>query len=362
MTQDDKITDIIDIDPEQIIESKIEDSGAPKAKSRRKYGVYGLTIAALLTSAAAGGWFYRDVLSTYFPSNQIHTIVARVDAVELANKQMAQKLDAVVGLTDEIKSQLSAAQTAANDARAQATNLKTDSSDIKNKLATLEKSLGLAKSGIDELRSKIASGAPATGSIDVSGLTSRIDKLESDLTASIKSNVNSKPLTSQLSQSLETLKAKIAIGSIFETELKSMSQMIPSAEGLDVLAVNAPKEIMTAQALSEKLKNFAATAKPPEAIPAAQDDSWWGRTTNLFSGLVTVKTTGAVDWSQIAKQGADLIDHNQLADALKLLEQNLDSMPQPLQEWRVNASRRIAVDQALEQLTRAVSREIAARG
>lgn len=359
MTQNDSTSDIIDIDPDQVIDDNVAD--AP-AKPKRRYGTYGAGVAALVMSAVAGAWLYRDVLATYLPSDQLHAMAARVDAVELANKQTAQKLDAVVGLTDEIKSQLGAAQAAAEDARKLASNAKADTGDSKAKLAALEKSLGLASAAVDELKGKVSSGTTTIVSGDTSGLTVRVDKLEKDFMSLKDLNASAKVQSSQLSQSYADLKAKIAAGSNYQTELESIGAIIPAAEGLDVLGPDAAKGILTPQALSESLKNFAATAVKTAEAPVEKDDSWWWKTAGLFSGLITIRNTGVVDWAQLALQGNDLMQNGQLADAVKLLEQHLDTMPQALQDWRIAANKRIAADLALDQLGRAVARQITARG
>ena len=363
MTQNEKISDIIDIDPDQIIEGNIENNPTPNGQ--RKLGVYGLSLTALLASAVAGGWFYRDVLSTYLPSDQFHAVSARLDLVESTNKNIAQKLDAVVGLTDEIKSQLGAAQAAAEDARKQTGALKIDSTDVKSKLAMLDKSLSNANASLDELKSKIASGVPnvSVGSQDVSGLTARVGRLEKEL-ADLNNSPSggARPQAAQLSESLASLTAKVASGAAYQDEIKLMSQLIPAAEGLDVLSSNAATGVMTKQTLAESLKEFSSKIASPTNAPEVKDDSWWGRTSNLFSGLITIKTVGEVDWKQAATQAAALVENNQTADAIKLLEKNIDVLPEALQTWRVNAAKRVSVDQALDLVNRAVSREIAARG
>ena len=289
-------------------------------------------------------------------------MAARVDAVELANHQTAQKLNAVVGLTDEIKSQLGAAQSAAEDARKLATNLKADAGDGKAKLADLEKSLGLATAAVDELKAKVPSGTTTVVSGDSPGLTARVEKLEKDFTSLRDLNANDKVESSRLSQTYADLKAKIAAGSEFQTELKAIGSALPAAEGLDVLTSEAAKGVLTPQVLSESLKNFAATAVKATEAPVEKDDSWWGKTTGLFSGIITIRNTGVVDWEQLALQSSELVQNGQLGDAVKLLEQNLNTMPQALQDWRVAANKRIATDLALDQLGRAVARQIAARG
>lgn len=359
MTQDEKITDIIDIDPATVVEND-----APKATPQRKlnFGIFGLSAGALLLSAVLGAWLYKDVLANYFPSNQMRSLQMRMDAIDKADKDVAEKLNAIVGLTDEFKSELGAAQAAAQDARKLASDANSGADGLNTKIAALEKSLGLASAAIDALKSKTSTGTTTIVSGDSAGLTARVENLEKELALLKSLNASAKAETSQLSQTFADLKAKIASGAEFQTEIQSISVMVPAAEGLDVLSSDAAQGISTVQTLSDKLKDFAAHAtKPAESAPA-QDDSWWGKTTGLFSGLVVIRNTGEIDWAPLAAQGASLIDQGKLEDAVKLLEQNLNVMPQALQDWRITANKRIAADRAVEQLGRAVSRQIAAKG
>lgn len=362
MTQDDKISDIIDIDPINVVDNNGTDAPNVKASKKRPYGILGLGAGALLLSAVAGAWLYKDVLATYLPSDQMQALQARVAAVEQADLQFAKRLNAVVGLTDELKSQLGAAQAAAEDARQQASDANTGASGSQTKIAALEKSLGLALSAVDELKNTASTGVPGTGSVDPSGLTQRLDMLEKNMSDLNISNTNAKAQNSKLSQTYSDLKAKIAAGSEYSGELKSISAIIPAAEGLDILTSDALQGVPTVKALSETLKNFAAQATKPTDMAPVQDDSLWGKTTSMFSGLITIRNTGEVDWAPAALQGAALVDESKLSDAVKLLEQNLNVMPQALQDWRIAANKRIAADQAVEQLGRAVTRQIAAKG
>jgi hypothetical protein len=362
MTQDDKISDIIDIDPSTVVENDVKDAPHVKPRKKRRYSIFGLGTGALLLSAIAGAWLYKDVLATYFPSDQMHALQIRIDAIEQGDKQLAQKLNAVVGLTDEIKSQLGAAQAAAEDARKQAGEANVVASGSQTKIAELEKSIGLALSSVDELKNKIANGVPVAGSVDTSGLSARLDTLEKSISDLNITKTDAQTQNSKLSQTYADLKAKIAAGSEYGAELKSISAIIPAAEGLDILTNDAPKGIPTLAALSGALKAFAGQATKPAETPVVQDESLWGKTTSMFSGLITIRNTGEVDWAPAALQGAALVDDGKLSDAVILLEQNLNVMPQAIQEWRIAANKRIAADQAVEQLGRAVTRQITARG
>ena len=360
---DENKSDIIDIDPETVIENETIITPPSASKNQRKYAGSVLVALAMLAAAGLGGWFYRNMLSTYLPSDQISSMNLRMDALEAANKTAGQKLDALVGFIDETKSQLAAAQTAAEDARKLATDTKLENGLSSSKLVSVEKSLTEVAKQIDSIKSKVAvaslGGAPA----DNSALISRLDTLEKSLANTQQNTKAEKANATQLSQAVTNLKDKIASGNSFKDEIQLLSQLIPAAEGLDVLSSNADKGTATQLQLVKAVKDIGSGLAPKiEATSEPQDNSWWGTTASIFSGLVTVKTVDAIDWQELALQCGSLVEQGHIDDALKLLNQNLDSLPKPLQDWRILAAKRLSVDTAFEQVNRAVSREILARG
>ena len=363
MTQSENVSDIIDIDPEMVIENEAIVPPPLPTKSPRKYGIYGLGALVLLASAAMGGWFYKDVLSAYFPSNQIQSLSMRIDFLEASNKAAGAKLDAIVVFTDEIKAQLGAAQAAATEAQKLATAAKTETASGNSKLVAVEGAIAEVAARIDDLKNKFAATPPGRIPADSSGLAARVDKLEESVSSVQQNATATKANVAQLSQALSDLKLKVVSGASYTDEIHRLNQMVPAADGLDILTSNAKTGVATQQQLVERLRSIAAELTPKlEIAPATQDNGWWEKATSIMSGLVTVKTADAIDWQQLAAQCLGLIEQGQIGDSLKLLEQNLESLPKPLQDWRIMAAKRLSVDQALEQVGRAVSREIAARG
>jgi hypothetical protein len=362
MTDQKDTSDIIDIEPENIIEHKADEPASPPAaKSQRTALRIGLGAAVVLASAAGGGWFYRDVLSSYLPSDQVQSVSMRVEALEASSAALNGKLDAVVGLTDEIKSQLAVAQLAAQNAATLANGAKVESANAKNNLAALQIALTKVNASVDELKVKIANGAPSTSGGDTSGLDARITTLEKDVASLKQPAGNATADTSLLSQSLADLKAKIAAGTAYQDEFERIKRMVPAAEGLDVLAGTAAQGLPTAQGLATELKTLAATLPKTETAPTVKDDSWWGSATEMMSGLVTIKTAGAADWQQLANQCADLAEQGDLAKAITTLKEAEGALPVELQKWHDRAASRLALEQALEKTANAVLRQIAAK-
>jgi hypothetical protein len=356
MNNTEQTAEIIDITPENIVEHSPEPAAA-KSASRSLVPRLGLVAGIALLSAVGGGWFYRDVLSSYLPSDQVRLMAARMDGLEATAKTLNSKVDAVVGFTDEIKSQLAAAQASA----AIIPQLQTDSADSKGNILALQNSLRAASLSLETLKTQFASVGPATGGGDNSGLVARLETVEKDIASLKQSEGNSSDLT-VLSQSLADLKAKLVAGAAYKNEFDRIKLMVPAAEGLDVLQVHAENGLPNSQGLSAELKSLLAAVPQAAMSPRAPDDSWWSYATNLASGLITIKPDGASDWVQIANQSVLLAEQGDLAGAIAALDKTEGALPVELQSWHDRAMARLALEKALEQTSAAVLRQLAAKG
>jgi hypothetical protein len=336
--------DIIDIEPEAIIEAPTP------APAKKKRGKAGLVIAGLLASSVAGGWLYRDVLSAYLPSDQVTAMASRIDTLEATAKTLNDKVEAAIGFNDEMKSNLAAAQVAAADV----SQLKSDSTTTSDKLGTLQTELAATVAKIEELKTKLASGPITVEPADMA----RIANIEKDL-ASLKQRGGTSGDTALLSQSLSDLKAKIAAGVSYKSEFDRVKNLVPAAEGLDVLQAHAASGIASAETLAAELQSF--TFPTVEATSTAEQ-SWWDYAGSLVSSVVTIKAAGTSDWQALTTQVADIAKQGDLPSALASLEKAEGALPINLQTWHDKTTARIAVEQALEKTAAAVLRQIAAKG
>lgn len=362
MTEAENQSEIIDISPEDVIENQPDEKTAA-IKPARKGAKVGIVALLVLAGAVGGGWLYRDVLSSYLPSNQEQAMAARVDLLEATTKTLGGKLEAVVGFTDEIKSQLGAAFSAAELAKKQSGDATVEVGNTKRSIAALEKSLAAATASVDGLKSKVTSGALPQIAVggDSSALASRVETLEKDVASLKTSGGGAKADTALLSQSLAALKAKIVAGAAYQDEADRIARLVPAAEGLDILLAQATQGLPTAQGLSTELKAIIPSLPKAEAAPVA-DESWWGTATTMMSGLVTIKTAGIADWQQLATECAGYADQGDLQKSITTLEQAEGALPVDLQKWHDRAAARLSLEQALEKTSSAVLREIAARG
>jgi hypothetical protein len=364
MSDDNNKSEIIDIEPEDIIDQKAEEptSNAPE-NSGTSRKIFGVGAIAVMLAGIAGGWVYRDLLANYFPNDQVQAMSARVDMLETNTKSMSSKLDAVVGVTDEIKSQLGAAQAAAEDADNIALGLKSESNATTTSIVALQSALAKANSALDELRTKISSGTGSTTQGDNLALGARVENLEKDVASLRQLGSTGTNDNAALSQSLADLKAKIAAGVSFQGEYGRVQRLVPAAEGLEELGKNAALGLPNAKGLAAELKAIANVLPDTQvAAAASQDESWWGTATSLIASLVTVKTAGTSDWHLLAEQSASLAELGELSKAVSTLEQGEGALPVELQKWHDRAAARLQLEVAVEITAAAVLRQIAAKG
>ncbi len=373
MSDIDNAAEIIEIPPENIIEGKVEDKIEPKPP--QAWGrIIAIALGVSVVSAIGGGWAYRDLLSSYLPSDQVRAMATRMDGLESTGKTLNKKVEAVVGFTDEIKSQLAAAQTAA----AEVAKLQESSSSVKASVANLEKTLAAANSSLEEFKAQVAASASASvaampysnggtaGPIpnpvpyENPAFAARISALEKDV-ESMKQVSQTAVDTTVLSQSLADLKAKIAAGTSYQSEIDRIAVMVPAADGLDFLQSHAAQGLPNALALGVELRSAAASLPKPAPTPAP-DGSWWGYANSMLGNLVTIKIAGTEDWDQVASQVAALAEQGDLGAAVTNLTSHEGALPVELQRWHDRAAARLGIEHALEMTSAAVLRQIAAKG
>jgi hypothetical protein len=358
-------SDIIDIPPENVVEHKAEPTkDAPSSKTGSSRGLMAVIAGGLIVaSAVGGGWAYRDLLSSYFPSDNVQALTQQVAGLDAANKDLAKKLEAVVGVTDEIKSQSAAAQSAAEDWKKQLGAIKDADEAYAKSIAALEATLADAQSQLKALQDKVQAtpvGASA-GTVDTSALEQRLAAVEKDLNA-LKSGAGGSVDTAALSQALADLKGKIAEGSGFATEFDRIRRSVPAAEGLDVLAKYAGQGAANVKALETQLGTAVAQLPKPETATPQKDESWSGWFSSMFSSVISIREQGQPDWQILSQKAQAFLASGDLAQASAVLDNQPVVLPDGLKQWHDAATARLELDAALEKVSAAVLRQIAAKG
>jgi hypothetical protein len=358
---------VIDLAAEDVTEEKPEAQEAPLpppvAMTRRTYM---WIVPVLVIGAIAGGWIYRGVLASYFPSRETTELRNQIGALEANDKALQDRLNAMVASIDAVNG---TAATLDQQIKATQKAFAETSGTIAGydaKLAASEAAIAALKSDIDSLRNTVSLGGTGGGGADAAALAAlgqRIDTLEKDV-ASLKSATPKPGEQSQsaaLSQSLADLKAKIAAGTSFQAEYDRIARMVPAAPGLDVLAQHAAMGLPAAAGLAVELRDLIpalpAAEQPIEESSGYLDILWDGLTS-----IITIRDIGVADWRTVAEEAAKLAEGGDVTGAIAHIGSAEGAKPAGLTQWRDRAAARLKLEAALEETAGAVLRQITALG
>lgn len=354
-----------------------EQAFTPPPPARKPRGASGWIIAALILGALGGGWLYRGVLSSYLPSNEMVALRNQVAALEQNNTDLGSQIAAVRQAADGAAAAAAAASAAAAQAGEAAKAAAADIGGVGGKAdaaaqqaAALGEQIASLRSDLDGLRTALSSAPAASGgtaspadAAALAALGQRIDALEKDV-ASLKAGSGAAAQagsTAALSQALSDLKAKVAAGTSFQAEYERIARMVPAASGLEVVAADAAAGIPDARGLAAELR-AAIPALPQPAAPAAEDDSYFGTLMKSLSGIISIRPIGDTDWPQVADKAAAFAEANDLTQAIAVIDAAEGEKPMALSQWRDRAAARLALEAAVNQVSEAVLRQIAAGG
>ena len=249
---------VIDLDAEDVIVDDVDKPATPPpppALARKSVPPAAWLAVALLGGAVVGGWIYKDVLSSYLPSNETIAVQSRIDALEAQTRTLGEQLVAVSGTSDQLKIEIQNATEKSSTAQQNA------SAAIETRMASIEAAAKSVKAELEKLKSAPATGGTTGTTVDsgaLATLAQRLDALEKDV-ASLKTVSTPSDQTAAaatLSQSMSDLKAKIASGASYAGELERLSRMVPAAAGLDTLSANANEGLPTAAGLAAELTSL----------------------------------------------------------------------------------------------------------
>ena len=353
---------VIDLQAEDII---VEEENAPAPPPppappvKSRFPLIWFAIA-LLGGAVAGGWLYKDVLSSYLPSNESTAAQSRIDALEAQGKTLNEQLAAVAGTADQLKSGIQDADGKSSTAQAAVAVLET-------RLAALEAAAKSTRADLEKLKSSPAATFTTDTAVDggaLAILAQRLDVLEKDV-ASLKTVTapgDQNAVTATLTQSLSDLKAKIASGASYRDELERISRMVPAAAGLETLASNANEGLPNAAGLAAELTGLIPLLPRPSGEAPASGNSYWDSFWDAMKGMITIRRIGETDWQDLAAKCAALAESGDLAQAIEKIDRAEGAKPATLTNWRDRAAARIALEAALAETSQAVLRQITSLG
>lgn len=336
----------------------------PRTKPPRR-GNFAWIVVALIAGALVGAWLYRDVLASYFPTDQMTSMQARLADLEAETGTLNQQITAVGGAADAARQQTADLATAVSDAGTKSAAVEKTLATLDQRLAKTEEAIAAAKNDLDGLRTAISESGPSTGTPDTAALAAlaqRIDAVEKDL-VSLRTSPSAgedKEAATALSQSLSDIKAKIAAGAPYAAELDRVARMVPAAGGLDILTAHAAEGLPNTQGLAAELR--AAIPMLPKPPDITADGTYWDSVWETLTSIVRIRTIGETDWAGLAEKSAAFADSGDLAQAISLIDSAEGTKPVALSQWRDRAGQRLNLEAALEQASDAILRQVTALG
>ncbi|MFO0993094.1 MAG: hypothetical protein U1E67_14305 [Hyphomicrobiales bacterium] len=345
-----------------------------RASHWRRWGLLLLFIAA----AALGAWAYRDYGQRFWPSDQMTALAERVDALDAGNKTLNDQLLALGGSIDTLKSadatQNDQVATAIESSKQTASGLAALKQVIAGndaRFSETQTALDELRAGLDALKASISSAGDtltvtAPDPAALAALTQRVDALDAalqSLKAEIGKGGDGADQAALLSQTLADLKAKFATGAPYQDELNRIARLVPAAPGVAALAPFAASGLKDSQALAGELKDVIATLPAPAAESGSKTgNEYLDYLVDLLGSVVTIRVVGETDWRDIAERARAYAETNDLAAAISLIARAEGEPPAALAAWRNTAQARLDGEAALNDLSAAVLRELAAKG
>lgn len=361
---------VIDLDPDEVTvereaphASHTPHAEPPPAPPPRRSGSYGgiAFLAALAVGGIAGGWIYRDLLSSYFPSDNVQLIAQRVDIIGKGHETLATQVQALERLGEQLTSDVNALETAAGTATSGQKALQDEFAATKSSLAALQAQIDETKTALATSASNPpqagAGGTPAA--VIPPDVAQRLATLEQDV-AALKAQKTGAPDAAALTQTISDLKAKIGSGAAYADESDRIARLLPAAGGLDVLAAHAATGLPNAKGLATELAALKPSLPTPEIKVLPSEPGFWDRFSEMLSSVITIRDLDAVNWQQVAEKAIALADAGDLPQAIAAVDEPEGALPAGLQQWRDRAAARISLEAALGDVAAAVARVQAA--
>ena len=359
---------VIDLDSDQVTEDTKPTSDqtarganaptAPRSSSSLRLPAFAAT---LLIGTIAGGWLYRDALSSYFPSDQVKALGERVDMLGKGHEGLASQMQALDRLSTQLKTDVDALETSVGAAASETKSVTDGLAAARDTIASLETAIAETRVTLQDLANRpAAAGGGSTPAALPSDLATRLASLEQDV-AALKAQKSGAADTAAISQTLADLKAKIEAGVAFPDEGDRISRLLPAAAGLDVLTGNAAQGLPNAKGLATELAALKPGLPVPEtAATPTEEPGIWDRMTQAMSSIITIRDAGAINWQQVADKAIAFAEAGDLPQAVAAIDAEEEALPAGLQQWRDRAAARIALEGALAALAQSAGRAIAA--
>ncbi len=368
-----------------------EQPAATLHDGRKKWIAAGL-VAMVVAAAGLGAWLYRDYGARVFGASlmaDLSAVEQRVGGIEAAVKSHADKLAEVTRSLGAVREKMTALE-----------------ADSATRQTAGEQSLAAVQKTVEELRAALSAAAvsgeggtagQAANRIEleklaakVNGVSERIAKAEKALKkaaapidpavisalqgklATIEQTIGAleesqsalaTQTSSNLGQAFAKLSSKLASSDPFGAELDALAIEAPAVPGIDVLRLMSTTGVMSHGDLAARLdKMVAELGKAQQSTADRQNskDGLMGALKSKLNTIVKIRKIDEADWPAVLSTAAAQIRDGQLQQALSFIAAQPGAAPDELAAWMKSAENRVKADKALQQLSQAVLRRLAA--
>jgi hypothetical protein len=329
-------------EPENRPRESAESAYVPPPSSARKGRSWTLPLAALIAGALGGGWLYRDVIASYFPSDQVSALQARNAELQASISQLTSESGALKSAVNDIATGLQTGQQSSETLTASQ-----KSSDAR--IARLGNDMVAITKRIDQLQTDMASSATAVvpGSPDASALKNLVDRV-TRLEAELANLQTAKTTASADMTNVAALNKRASAGESFAAELATVSHLIVPDE-TSLLEQAASSGLDSASSLIAALPSLAP-AGTAASTQVAEERSWYE---NMLSDFITITPIGERDWKSILVRAEDEGKTGGLSAAIANLDaaEKDGALPANISAWRDKARQRVALDAVLQRMS-----------
>jgi hypothetical protein len=319
-----------------------ESAYVPPPSSARKGSSWTLPLAALMVGALGGGWFYRDVIASYFPSDQVSALQARNAELQASISQLTTETGALKSAVNDIATGLQTGQQSSETLSASQKSSDTRIAKLGNDMVAITKR-------IDQIQADMASSATAVvpGSPDASALKNLVDRV-TRLEAELVNLQTAKTTASPDMTNFAALNKRASAGEPFTAELATVSHLV-GPEEVSLLEQAASSGLDPASTLIAALPSLAPTGTT-SSTPAPAERRWYE---NLLSDFITITPIGERDWKNILMQAENAGKTGGLPAAITNLDaaEKDGALPANISAWRDKARQRVSLDAVLQRMS-----------
>jgi hypothetical protein len=275
-----------------------------------------------------------------------------INSIEQAGAARAEKMQAALDdLTATIKS---AGDDGTGGAAGQAANTM--------KIEELQGSLDAVSGKLTAIEGKVEAGSGS----EVEALKAQMQAVSQTLEAmKAQQDARATQTVSALGQSFGQLSAAVAGSAPFEAQLDALVATAPTLPGIADLRDMAKSGVPSSAALADELDGLAAAvqkAHEAAAVTASEEGGVLSALTSQLTKVVKIRKVGEIDWVELLTQSAQKVRGGDLASVVKTLSAGGEGAPDGVAGWLEKANARLALDGAMDKLSKAVLRQLAATG